>query len=70
MGISRKRRNDALELQKEIVDTLFEHDAGVFVMDVSNEDTILDNDDVQDFLNEAIEALEKLKDKANEVLNN
>ncbi len=65
---SRKRRNDAIDLQKEIVDTLFDHDAGKFVMDVSNPDTILDNDDVQEFLDDTIEALKKLKDKAEEVL--
>ena len=66
--ISRKRRLDALELQKEITDTLFKHDAGIFVLNVQNDDTILDNDDVQKFLDDTIKDLQRLKEKANDLL--
>jgi hypothetical protein len=66
--ISRKRRLDALELQKEITDTLFKHDAGIFVLNVQNDDTILDNADVQKFLDDTIKDLQRLKKKANDVL--
>ncbi len=37
-------------------------------MNVQNDDTILDNDDVQKFLDDTIKDLQRLKEKANDVL--